>query len=92
MRLPVLTAWCVVQLGFAMLEVGSVRVFHMQNILIKVCTPPHAFLPCIYMYIYIYIYMLRSSEGIAITLCCWGHGPRTSADVAMSGVFIINSA
>jgi hypothetical protein len=41
-----------VQLGFAMLEVGSVRVFHMQNILIKVrsarmrfdqhaCSPPH---------------------------------------------------
>lgn len=33
----VLSSSCfAVQLGFAMLEVGSVRVFHMQNILIKV--------------------------------------------------------
>jgi hypothetical protein len=90
MQQMALTAWCVVQLGFAMLEVGSVRVFHMQNILIKVRTPPHEFLPCIYMFIY--IYMLRTSESIAITLCCWGNGPGTSADVAESGVFIINSA
>lgn len=31
------------QLGFAMLEVGSVRIFHVQNILIKVrfIPPPH---------------------------------------------------